>query len=234
MSAKYKMIVEDIEDELKNGKYDSTGKLPTEEELMTKYNVSRTTIRKSIGVLVSKGFVYQVQGSGVFVRESALNEYISLENLKGLTRDFPKKNIKSKLIKLEIIESNIELSKKMKCDIGTSLYFVERVRYIDNESFAIEYSYFNKEIIPYLNKEITNKSIYSYILDDLKLNLGFVDKIIYADKLNLESAEMLGLNENDPALISENTVFLSNGKIFEVSKAIHNYKNAKLVKLANF
>lgn len=234
MTAKYKTIVKDIEDELQSGKYDNNRKLPTEEELMTKYDVSRTTIRKSIGVLVSKGYVYQVQGSGVFVRESALHDYLSLENLKGLTRDFPNKDIKSKLIKLEIVESDRELSEKMKCDIGTNLYFVERVRYVNNEPFVIEHSYFNKDIIPYINKEIADKSIYSYILNDLKLSIGFADKVIYADKLSLESAEILGLNENDPALIIENTVFLSNGQIFEVSKVIHNYKNTKLLKLANF
>ena len=106
--------------------------------------------------------------------------------------------------------------------------------FIDNEPFAIEYTYFNKDIIPYLNKDITDKSIYSYILNDLKLNIGFADKIIYADKLNLEDAEILNLKKDDPALIIENTVFLTNGEIFEVSKVVHNYKNAKLLKSANF
>lgn len=234
MASKYKEISEKIEEEIKSGKYDETKKLPTEEELMKKYAVSRTTIRKSIAILVTKGYIYQVQGSGIFIREAALKDYLSLENLKGLTRDFPNKKIKSKLVKLDILKADKELSEKMKCTIGTDLYFVIRIRNVDNKPFAIEYTYFNKDIIPYLNKDIADKSIYSYILNDLKLNIGFADKIIYADKLNLEDAEILNLKKDDPALIIENTVFLTNGEIFEVSKVVHNYKNAKLLKSANF
>ena len=122
----------------------------------------------------------------------------------------------------------------MKCDIGTNVYYVKRLRIIDGNTFSMEYSYYNKDIIPYLNEEIAKSSIYSYILDDLKLNIGFADKLIYADKMDEESAKYLGLAMDDPALVIDNTVFLNNGNIFEVSKVIHNYKHAKLLKLATF
>ena len=49
-----------------------------------------------------------------------------------------------------------------------------------------------------------------------------------------ETAEQLELDMSDPALVIENKVFLNNGDIFEVSKVIHNYKYAKLLKLATF
>ena len=98
----------------------------------------------------------------------------------------------------------------------------------------MEYSYYNKDIIPYLNEDIAKSSIYSYILEDLKLNIGFADKVIYADKMDEETAEQLELDMSDPALVIENKVFLNNGDIFEVSKVIHNYKYAKLLKLATF
>ena len=234
MSSKYKQIVEEIEGDILGGKYNEVRKLPTEEELISKYEVSRTTIRKAVGILVSKGYVYQVQGSGIFIRDTVLKDYISLETLKGLTRDFPNKNIYSKVISIEVVKYDKELSEKMKCDLGTNLYYVKRLRIIDNHPFSMEYSYYNKNIIPYLSEEIAKSSIYSYILEDLQLNIGFADKIIYAEKLDSETARLLQLDENDPGLIIENTVFLSNGNVFEVSKVVHNYKYAKLLKLANF
>ena len=69
MSAKYKLIVDEIERDILDGKYNSIGKLPTEEELVATYGVSRTTVRKAIGILSSKGYIYQVQGSGIFIRD---------------------------------------------------------------------------------------------------------------------------------------------------------------------
>lgn len=234
MSAKYKEIVRDLENDLLSGKYNEIKKLPKEETLIEKYQVSRTTVRKAIATLVNKGYVYQVQGSGIFVREASLKDYLSLENLKGLTRDFPHKKIDSQLIDLKTIKADEELAKSMQCEIGTELYFLKRLRNVNGEPFAIEYTYFNKDFIPYLNGEIVKSSIYKYITNDLKLSIRFADKIIYADKLTLENSKLLGLTENDPALVIENTVFLTSGSVFEVSKVIHNYKNTKLLKLANF
>ena len=230
MSTKYKQIVSELE----AGKYNEVKKLPREEDLIEKYQVSRTTIRKAIAMLVNKGYVYQVQGSGIFIREASLQDYVSLENLKGLTRDFPDKKIESKLINLMVINADEDLAKQMKCDVGTDIYFLERLRYVNEEPFAVEYTYLNKNVIPYMSEEIAHRSIYSFIINDLKLSIGFADKIIYADKLDSESAQLLQLSENDPTLVIENTVFLTNGTVFEVSKVIHNYKNTKLLKLANF
>ncbi|MCU7196422.1 GntR family transcriptional regulator [Turicibacter sanguinis] len=234
MSTKYKQIVSELEADLLSGKYNEVKKLPREEDLIEKYQVSRTTIRKAIAMLVNKGYVYQVQGSGIFIREASLQDYVSLENLKGLTRDFPDKKIESKLINLMVINADEDLAKQMKCDVGTDIYFLERLRYVNEEPFAVEYTYLNKNVIPYMSEEIAHRSIYSFIINDLKLSVGFADKIIYADKLDSESAQLLQLSENDPTLVIENTVFLTNGTVFEVSKVIHNYKNTKLLKLANF
>ena len=234
MSTKYKQIVSELEADLLSGKYNEVKKLPREEDLIEKYQVSRTTIRKAIAMLVNKGYVYQVQGSGIFIREASLQDYVSLENLKGLTRDFPDKKIESKLINLMVINADEDLAKQMKCDVGTDIYFLERLRYVNEEPFAVEYTYLNKNVIPYMSEEIAHRSIYSFIINDLKLSSGFADKIIYADKLDSESAQLLQLSENDPTLVIENTVFLTNGTVFEVSKVIHNYKNTKLLKLANF
>ena len=234
MSTKYKQIVSELEADLLSGKYNEVKKVPREEDLIEKYQVSRTTIRKAIAMLVNKGYVYQVQGSGIFIREASLQDYVSLENLKGLTRDFPDKKIESKLINLMVINADEDLAKQMKCDVGTDIYFLERLRYVNEEPFAVEYTYLNKNVIPYMSEEIAHRSIYSFIINDLKLSIGFADKIIYADKLDSESAQLLQLSENDPTLVIENTVFLTNGTVFEVSKVIHNYKNTKLLKLANF
>ncbi len=234
MSSIYKNIADEISAEILNGKYNESMKLPKEEDLINKYSVSRTTIRKSIAILVNKGYVYQVQGSGIFIREAATKDYLNLEKLKGLTKDYPNKKIEANTIELKIIESDDEISEKMKCKVGTKLYFIKRLRVLDGEKFTIEYSYFRKDIVPYLSKEIAQNSIYSYIVNDLKLSIGFADRLIYCEKLSEEDAILLELEKDDPALIIENTAFLTNGMIFEVSKAVHNYKNAKLLKLANF
>lgn len=234
MSTKYGKIVTELERDILEGKYSDLKKLPTEEELMHHYEVSRTTIRKAISVLASKGYVYQIQGSGIFLREASLQGYLSLETLKGLARDYPNKKVESKVIDLQLIEADETIAAKLKCEVSGPVYFLKRLRFVDDKPLTVEYTYFNKKIIPYLNQEIALKSIYSYIIEDLGYTIGFADKIIYAEKLNAEDAGYFNLKEGDPALVIDSTEFLSTGDIFAVSKSIHHYQNTKLLKLANF
>lgn len=231
MSVKYKVVSNEIESEILSGIYNKTKKLPTEDELMKKFDVSRNTIRKAIDILVDLGYVYQVQGSGIFLREFAKPGCVTLNGMKGLTKEFSNEKLKSILIDLALIEADEELSKKMKCSIGTKIYKLKRIRYLNGEPYVIEESYYNKDLVPYLNKEICEESIYRYIENDLKLKIGFADKMIYAEKLNNEDAKLLNLKEGDPALIIENTAFLSTGIIFDISREKYNFKKGKLLSL---
>ena len=122
----------------------------------------------------------------------------------------------------------------MECAEGTPIYFVERLGSIDGVSYVVEYSYYNKEVIPFLSEEIVSKSIYQYIKEELKKTIGFVDRVITAGILNEHDARELDLIPGEPALISTNRAFMKNGVIFDYSIDIHNYKETKFLKLSNY
>ncbi len=229
---KYKVVVDVLKQEILDGVYNEQCKLPTEDELMKKFEMSRNTIRKAIEVLVGQGYIYQVQGSGIFLREFSKPGCVDLNNMNGLTRSFSKQQLSSRLIDFNLIEATEEIAIKMRCRIGTKVYHVKRVRLVDGEVYCIEESYFNKDIIPYLNQEICSASIYQYIIGDLKLKIGFADKVISCNQLNESDADLMGLTKGEPTLIVENTVFLNTGSIFDYSTGKYNYKNSKLLSLA--
>ncbi|ANN33548.1 MULTISPECIES: GntR family transcriptional regulator [Bacillus] len=234
MSAKYKQIADVLEQNIRDGLFNETKKLPTEEALMNRFEVSRNTIRKVISQLVNRGYIFQVQGSGMFLRETSVTDYINLGSLRGLTKNLVSQNIETKVLELEVIDADEEIAKQMQCEAGTRLYFLKRLRIVDAKPFSIEVSYFKKDIIPYLNEEIALSSVYSYFIEDLRLNIGFADKVISCEKVNKENAQLLELNEGDPALLIENTVYLVNGTIFELSQSMFHYEKAKLLNRINF
>ncbi|HDR3880894.1 MULTISPECIES: GntR family transcriptional regulator [Bacillus cereus group] len=234
MSAKYKQIADVLEQNIRDGLFNETKKLPTEEALMNRFEVSRNTIRKVISQLVNRGYIFQVQGSGMFLRETSVTDYINLGSLRGLTKNLVSQNIETKVLELEVIDADEEIAKRMQCEAGTRLYFLKRLRIVDAKPFSIEVSYFKKDIIPYLNEEIALSSVYSYFIEDLRLNIGFADKVISCEKVNKENTQLLELNEGDPALLIENTVYLVNGTIFELSQSMLHYEKAKLLNRINF
>jgi GntR family transcriptional regulator of bglA len=234
MSVKYKLVSDAIENDIENGKYTLTNKLPTEDDLIQQYQVSRNTIRKAIDLLVKRGIIMPIQGSGMFLRKPPTDGCVNLENFHGLTAGFHKNLVETEVIDFKLTQADGKLAEIMQCPEGTPLYFVERLRSIDGKKFVIEYSHFNKEVIPYLSREIVSTSIYQYITQDLRKQIGYVDRVIEAGILNEHDAKYLGLQPGDPALISINRAMLKSGVIFDYSIDIHNYKHTKFLKLSNF
>lgn len=232
MKHKYQIVSEEIEAKIINNTYQD--KLPTESQLIKEYNVSRNTIRKAIEILIFKGIIIPIQGSGWFIRKISVDGAINLESFRGLTEDFKKRNIVSKIIEFKQIEADENLSELMDCELNTPLYFVKRLRIVDDIDWVIEYSYFNRNHIPYLNNEIIKGSIYKYIEEGLQKQIGYVSRVIKADILSKEDAELLKLTPGDPALLSINKSMLKTGEIFDYSIDVHHYQHTKFLKLSNY
>ncbi|HWH01150.1 MAG TPA: GntR family transcriptional regulator [Pilimelia sp.] len=67
--AVYRQIADQLRRAIERGEYDGDeGRLPSESELMTQYDVSRVTARRALGVLVTDGLVLAQHGRGWFVR----------------------------------------------------------------------------------------------------------------------------------------------------------------------
>lgn len=65
-------IVELLGNEIREGVYAPGEKLPTEQELIARFGVSRTVIREAFAALKAEGLLVTRQGSGAFVTENPL------------------------------------------------------------------------------------------------------------------------------------------------------------------
>lgn len=65
-------------DELRSGRYKPGDKLPTEKELMKKFNASRETVRKALDRLALKGMIIRKPGLGTFVSSSSTNHFVGI------------------------------------------------------------------------------------------------------------------------------------------------------------
>lgn len=65
---RWRVIATDLRAAILDGRYPPGGALPSEPELVRKYEVSRPTVRKAVDTLVSEGLAYVMRGRGSFVR----------------------------------------------------------------------------------------------------------------------------------------------------------------------
>lgn len=66
---KYKRIYLDLRDSLANGVYTPGSKLPSENDLVARFQASRPTVRRALAQLESEGFVERRMGSGTVVSQ---------------------------------------------------------------------------------------------------------------------------------------------------------------------
>ena len=224
---KYQIIANEIENNIYSNDLPQGTKLPTVEALASEYKVSKSTIVKAVESLVSKGLVYQLQGSGIFVRRRNRSGYIDLNVTQGFTTSLKEFNITSKVLEFNLIRADEEIAKLIECDVNDEAYFIKRVRYINDEIMCYEEAYYKKSIVPYLTEEIAKGSIFEYLQTALNLKPGFSDRYLHLEKLDNNLANILKLEPGDPAMVVLEQIYLPSGVSFNVSKLVYNYKNTQ-------
>lgn len=87
----YIQIREYMLDNITNNKWPPNKKIPSENELARKFNVSRITVSSAISQLVKEGIIYRIKGKGSFVSENTSGE-------PKIYQSLPEKNNNSNLI----------------------------------------------------------------------------------------------------------------------------------------
>lgn len=223
---KYQQIANEIENYIEEHTLEQGDKLPNLETLMADYQVSKSTITKALDLLERKGVIFQLRGSGIFVRRQKRKGYISLLTNQGLKKDLEGVQITSEIIELEVRRPTQEIAANLNMDLDQDVYYVKRVRYINGETLCLEESFYNKSIITYLNHEIAEESIFNYINDALGLKVGFSDIYLQVGKLSENEAKYLKLHPGEPKLYVETIFHLTNGQPFDFSKVAYNYEQA--------
>ena len=230
---KYRDVAKKIQQAIYQQNLPKDTQLPNIEGLINQYQVSRTTIIKALNCLERHGVIYQVQGSGIFVRQLQKRGYLNFLESHGFSVDLNNSPNSSQVFNVDIVQPSSQVKQNLQCEDGEEIYFIKRLRKFEDKIYALERSYYRKKMVGYLNKEIAEHSIFSYIKDILKINIGFSDKYFKAIKLDEQSANYLGLSAGDPALCVEEIFYTSAGEPFDFSTIIYHYDNAKFYVQSN-
>lgn len=222
---KYQIVADKIKDYIIKQNLSHGNKLPKITDLMDRFNVGKSTILQALTLLDQQGMVYKVQGSGIFVRISpkAGKGFMSLTTNRGFGDVLPDPNsvvYSVKEVQQPPTWAHAFLGKK-------ACYEVKRLRKTGDKPFVYEESYYLKSVVPFLTPQLAQGSLFDYIRKGLGHDVRFSDKYMRVKKINADEAKILELEPGDPGLEVHDFYYLDDGKIFDASKLVYNYKNAK-------
>lgn len=197
----YVKIANKIRQAIVNRKFSPGDSLPTENEMASRFDTSRVTIRRALKVLVDENLIYSHQGKGYFVCKPDFNRYTLFFDLIR-----PEHTIKLNMV--TIVEPDDDIRNLLSLDSTSVVIMIQVVIYDGETPVACENKY-----LQYIKGFPTLESVLGYA-DFPEL----VDKIIESPfNMNFELAinpgipgeeyaGMLECPEDEPVIVLERTI----------------------------
>lgn len=224
----YVTVQADIKQKIYQGSYPDL-KLPNERDLAEQYQVSRSSIKRALNVLVQQGIIFKKRGSGTFVNPLYLkNQAIFQQEGSNLgVSDFFRSHgqIPSiQLIDFRVLPATPEQQQALFLNEGDFVYEIKRLRSLGNVPFMIENGYVPISLLPGLNREIVSKSIYEYVEQEKARTVTKSFMTIMAEPSTKEDQQLLKLKVNEPVGIMEGIFFMDDGTPLEFSTMRLHYR----------
>lgn len=162
-----------LKEKIENGYWKPGNIIPTEQELMEQYDISRSTTRQAILALVNDGYLHREKSKGTIV-SSPTGRMRFVGSLMSFSEEMDSKKIPhySQIISQQIVPATDAIAEKFNVEIGSSMYFLKRVRFINDRPFLLD-----EHFIPYYlckgieEKYKNNTSLYKLLKLDYNFNL---------------------------------------------------------------
>jgi len=227
----YRQVMHDLKKRILNGEF-KTKKVPDERSLSESYQVSRSTIKRAMGVLVDRGIVFKKRGSGTFINPLYLKDQSAFQyegkNL-GITDSFQVdgEQPQSRLLDYRVVPATPEIQQELFLADSEFVYQIKRLRLVEDQPVIIETGYIPIKILPALTSQVVQSSIFSYVHEATgkSVNKSFLS--IGVQPSNAEDQDLLKLTPTEPVGVMEGIFFLDDGTPFEVSNMRLHYKYLK-------
>ncbi|WP_066172321.1 trehalose operon repressor [Bacillus marinisedimentorum] len=233
MNNKYKIIYQEISEQIESGKMKPDTKLPSEHELMDMYGVSRETIRKALNLLAQNGFIQKIRGKGSIVLDLKRYDFpvsgmVSFRELADKMGQSTRTIVKE----LGILEPDDYLQEQLQIKGNEDVWKVVRVREIDGEKVILDKDFFLTSFVPELTKRACEHSIYEYLEDEKGLEISFAKKVISVEEPGEEDRRLLDFKDYHAVVVVRNYVYLKSADLFQYTESRHRPDKFRFVDFA--
>lgn len=213
-----------IEAEINNGHYAPDDAIPTEEELINLFQISRTTVRQAISELVRDGRLYRIKSKGTFVARNKINQDF-IVRLEPFNDQIIKQNKvpKTELLQLRVITPPRQVADALKLAPGETAILLHRKRFADNNPIVVVQTF-----LPYnkcafiLSHNFSAESLYKVLEQHSPhYKIHYVDRVIEAIKASSQNARYLEIKPGDPVLFFTSTGYTKDDIPLEYSLAYY-------------
>ena len=205
----YLQISEILRNQIKAGTFCPGDLLPSENDLLEQYTVSRNTAQRAIEDLVTDGLAIRVQGKGTYVPKSLVN--FGLHRLTSFSEEMRFKGLEpsSKIIKFMLEKPEAHIAQKLNLAPGDKVYNLVRIRYGDEHAMALQNSSLPAKMCPGLEAfDFSNKSLFNVLEKDYHLHISWQAQNLKPCNARKYEANALEIEVGTPLLYLNGVAYL--------------------------
>ncbi len=214
-----------IRDQVEKGMLKPGEMIPSENEFMKRYGVSRTTVRQAIGDLVAEGILERIQGKGTFVASQKLQQNLFAltsfsEDIRNLGRTPSSLEIEKGYVRPALpVADFFELASS-----ESLVFFLSRVRLVDDEPVGMHTVYLPEDIAEQadlMERDFsTGLSLY-HTLEESGVTFGEAEETLEAGSAPPEASARLNIAEGAPVLLLDRLSYTPSGRPLEYNHMVY-------------
>lgn len=207
----YTQIRKSLRDDIINKVLVPGQKIPSEDELASKFGVSRMTVRQGISDLLDEGILYRRHGVGTFVAQphfdrdhSRLTSFIESARDEGI-------DLVVQVLIADILPAKLKVAQSLALQEGDLVVRVKTLRYAIGIPITVHDTYVPYKQFPQLLQEDLEAHHLWDIFDSYGFPVRRAVQRLEAREADEEIAHLLEIDEGFPILYKERIVYLDDG-----------------------
>jgi GntR family histidine utilization transcriptional repressor len=195
----YAKVKDHILENIRSGAWEAGRRVPSENELVESFGISRMTANRALRELTTEGFLSRVPGVGTFVKEApALS---SLMELRNIADEIAQRGHRysSRLIAKSEIDSNPALAEEFEDRAIKRLFHIIIVHEENGVPVQLEDRYVNPAVVPdFLTRDFTATTPTAVLLAAAPVDE--LEHTVEATHSTAEQQRLLGITPHEPCL----------------------------------
>lgn len=210
---RHSQISQWLRSQIEEGVFEPEEKLPSENELAKKFDVSRVTIRRALQSLESDEVIYRCQGLGSFVSDKRTPH--NLVRLTDFNEDMAKAGLKasSRVHEFRVIDAPSWLLAPLQIEKGTKVMQIDRLRLGNGDPVAFDSTWLPILYGQLLSEEKLRKAtIYKILEEEYDIEVIRGTYRFSADIADDQLSKELKIENGAPLLVIERSTFTMGNK----------------------
>jgi GntR family transcriptional regulator len=217
----YQQLSDTIADAIKSGKVKAGDQLPSENELISLFNVSRFVVRQTLNSLGRQGLIFTEHGRGSFVSQQKIEKPLDVLQSYHVGMKKAGLEVEVRILSKEMVVPSKEIAEKLALKPNEKVLLLERVAFANGRPLNLLISHIAANHCGEKLMAFSKGSLYSYMQKECGIYLNHsrsTVEIIFA-----EEYESRMLNQSRGAVMMQilSVSYEKNGKPVEHSRVVY-------------